>query len=262
MKITFIGYGNMAKAIAKGYKCRSQDQVAAAAPSLQDEMSASGIRTYRNNYSAVIDADIVVLAVKPAQATAVLQEIAADLPKNSVLVSIAAGLNLAWLAQHCRPDQAIIRCMPNTPVAVGKGATALVAGSLVTDQQKQRVERLFADTGIQTWLDDEQHLNALTALSGSGPAYVFLFLEALIKAAEALGVPAELANTFATATLSGSIALLADSGLSPEQLRRAVTSPSGTTEAAILSLQNNGFETIIADAVRTAGRRAEEIIKT
>lgn len=259
MKISFIGFGNMARAIADSLLNNNELQLFAAAPSLPDKANPQGITTHFSNPAIVEQADIVIIAVKPDKVRTVLTEITAKLSRQCVVVSIAAGVTLEMLAETCPTGQAIVRGMPNTPIAVGKGATALMANSFVTAEQLSVINQLFQYSGITAWVTREDDINALTALSGSGPAYFFLFLEAIIAAARQMGIQDDVATSFALQTMSGASTLLEKSGLSPEQLRNKVTSPAGTTAAAIAMLQQNEFEALISKAMHAAFARAKEL---
>ena len=259
MKISFAGFGNMAQAIAESLRNNNQWQLFAAAPSLPDKANPQGISTHFSNSAIVEQADVVILSVKPDKVRSVLTEIKPKLSRQCVLVSIAAGITLEKLADACPAGQAIVRSMPNTPIAVGKGATALIANSFVSDEQISVVNQLFQCSGITAWVSKENDINAFTALSGSGPAYIFLFLEAMIAAARQLGIQDSVATSFALQTLSGTCALLETTGLSPEHLRNKVTSPAGTTAAAIAILQNNELEALISKAMHAAFTRAQEL---
>lgn len=259
MKISFIGYGNMARAIADSLRNHHELQLFAAAPSLPDKANPKGITTHFSNPAIVEQADVLIIAVKPDKVQNVLTELRSKLSKQCVVVSIAAGVTLEKLADACPNEQAIVRAMPNTPIAVGKGATALIGNPFVTNEQTALINQLFQCSGITAWVTDENDINALTALSGSGPAYCFLFLEAMIAAARQLGIEDSIATSFALQTMSGATALLEQSGLSPEHLRNKVTSPAGTTAAAIAILQDHEFEALISKAMHAAFTRAREL---
>ncbi|MFC3908540.1 pyrroline-5-carboxylate reductase [Legionella dresdenensis] len=258
MKVCFIGYGNMAQAIAAQLKQINSIELFASSPSLTPK-AESGITTHYDNKKFIHQAHIVILAVKPAKINQVVAEIVPLLSDRSVLLSLAAGITLKRLESLCGHQQAIVRAMPNTPVAVGCGATPLLANPHVTAEQKQWLETLFQSTGITTWVDDERLMNAYTAVSGSGPAYVFLYLEAMIATAEKLGIPPEQARDFSLQTLSGAVELLRKSNLSPQELRQQVTSPAGTTEAAIHFFEQHQFKQTITGAVKAACNRAVEL---
>lgn len=262
MKISFIGFGNMARAIARGLHQNPSLHLFAAAPSLPTGVDAHGVHTQTDNALIIEGADVVILAVKPDKVKSIIAEISPVLSRKSIILSIAAGISLAKLSQYCEEGQPIIRAMPNTPIAVKKGATALIANSYVSEEQKKQVEELFQGLSLTAWVTNETTMNTITALSGSGPAYVFLFIEALISAAKALGLDPVTAESFTLQTVSGALALLETTRLSACNLRKKVTSPAGTTAAAIAILQQRGFEELIASAINAAFQRAEQIDQT
>lgn len=257
--ICFTGFGNMASSIAQGLRQHGDYRIIATSPSLKPEINAEGIQTHHDNLAHLHEADVIILAVKPAKAVSVLQEISPKIPPHAVLVSIAAGISLATLKHECRPEQAIVRCMPNLPIAVGKGATPLMANPHVKAPQKLLVEQMFQCSGITTWIKNENDMNAWTALSGSGPAYLFLIMEAMAEAAVKLGLPAEEARAFTLQTVAGAAALAESSGMDPALLRKKVTSPAGTTAAAIAILQKHGLNNLLYDAMQAACNRAIEL---
>ena len=260
MNLRFIGFGNMARAIAQGLHNHSHNyQILATAPSLKKEITKEGIFTDSDNLAGLAEADLIVLAIKPAKMAEVLAQIKSKIPKNCLLISVAAGLSVDWLAQHCCEGQTIIRAMPNLPVTIKQGATPLFANSQVSQEQKRFAEELFLSSGIIAWVKDEIEIDSLTALSGSGPAYVFYFLEALIEAAKKLGLDEELAKDFTLQTVAGAVAMASDSDLGIAELRKKVTSPAGTTAAAIAILQELKLSELISKAVEAAHARAKEL---
>jgi pyrroline-5-carboxylate reductase len=258
MNISFIGFGNLAKSIARGLCNNNTHFLSAAAPSLTAGINKDTIHTHYLNKVVVKNADIIILAVKPAQMADVLKEIIPDLPPHSLLISVAAGLTLSWYADYCGAQQAIIRTMPNIPVSVGLGATPMIANKAVSSEQKKSAEFIFSTIGITTWIYEETQIDSFTALSGSGPAYVFLFLEAMIQAGVILGIEESTATTFALQTLNGALKLAQMSDLSLTQLRRQVTSPGGTTEAAIKVLEPLLDDLLLA-AMNAAKCRSSEL---
>lgn len=257
MKITFIGYGNMARALIQGFEKNPTLHIHTASPSLTTGQQGA-VFTHSDNKAAIAQADFVFLTVKPAKMAEVLHEIGQALPPQAVLLSVAAGVSLEFIQSFCRPQQAIIRCMPNLAHAVGQGATPLVANEALTPTQRQQVATLFEQAGMYAWVREDQ-LNAFTAVSGSGPAYVFLFIEALVNGAIQLGLDAEMARDFVRQTLRGAVTLWETSGLSAQALREKVTSPAGTTAAAIAVLQAQGFESLVESAMKAAFERAKEL---
>lgn len=259
MKISIIGYGNMAKALAHNLITQPDIQLAVSSPSLKKEQLPSGLITDFNNKAIIENADLVVLATKPFKVNEVLTEIGGHLPEQAVLLSVAAGISLEHLARYCPKTQAIVRSMPNTPIAVGKGVTALVANPQISEKQRQRVERLFNSGGYAFWIENEELLNPITALSGSGPAYVYLFLEALTEGSEKLGINRAQAEFIAKQTILGAIDLLNSTQSSPEALRQNVTSAGGTTAAALDVLQKGQFKQLLESALQKASERAQEL---
>lgn len=259
MKIAFIGFGNMAKAIATPLQANPQYVLWAAAPSLPVAYVEQGVSTHPDNLAVLERADIVILAVKPAQMHAVLTQIRDAIPAQALVVSVAAGITVAWLTKHCRKAQAIVRCMPNIAVAVAQGATPLIANQHVQAVQKHDIETLFRHMGIVTWVNDENDIDRLTALSGSGPAYVFLFLEALIHGAQALGLDYATARTFALQTLRGAHDLAYQQVMAIDLLREQVTSKKGTTAAALDILEKADFQSAVQAAMQAAFTRAQEL---
>lgn len=205
---------------------------------------------------------VMVLAVKPQVLDAVSASLTHAVTSETLILSIAAGKTLATLAKpFAAAPLAIIRAMPNTPAAIGQGITVACANAHVTDRQRALATALLSAIGQVAWIDDERHMDAVTAVSGSGPAYVFLLTEALTKAGIAQGLPADLAAQLARATVAGSGALLASRSQDPADLRRAVTSPGGTTQAAldILMRDGSGLEALLADAVAAATARSRAL---
>ncbi|RUR19266.1 pyrroline-5-carboxylate reductase [Legionella sp. km535] len=258
MKISFIGFGNMAKAIARGLSQQESWSLSAASPSLTTGMNQEGIHTHHDNKEVVNNADVIILAVKPTQMSTVLKEITPLIPQNCLLISVAAGLSLSWFAQYCASSQALIRTMPNTPASIGLAATPMIANEATTNEQKQWAELIFSKIGLTTWAINEDEMDTYTALSGSGPAYVFLFMEAMIDAAVNLGLDPQSAKTFALQTFTGAVNLAHNNDLSLSQLRTRVTSPGGTTAAAVNILQEQ-LHTLVFKAMSAAKQRAHEL---
>jgi pyrroline-5-carboxylate reductase len=203
--------------------------------------------------------DAVVFAVKPQIVDAVLPSYRRWAYPGTLFVSIVAGKTLDGLARHLGPA-AIVRTMPNTPAAIGRGITAACANPLVSSEQRQLCNRLLAAIGESAWVEDEALIDAVTAVSGSGPAYVFLMIEALARAGEAEGLPPALALQLARATIAGSGELAHMSEESPAQLRENVTSPGGTTRAALdVLMAENGLEALIKRAVAAAAARSRQL---
>ncbi|KTD43724.1 pyrroline-5-carboxylate reductase [Legionella quateirensis] len=260
MKISFIGFGNMAKAIARGLSQQDSFSLSAASPSLTIGINQEGIQTHHDNKEVIKNADIIILAVKPMLMSTVLKEITPLIPQHSLLITVAAGLSLSWFTQYCNRNQAIIRTMPNTPASIGLAATPMIANDATTEQQKQWAELIFSKIGLITWAFNEDEMDTYTALSGSGPAYVFLFMEAMIDAAVNLGLDPHIAKTFTLQTFTGAVNLAHNSDLSLSQLRRKVTSPGGTTAAAV-GILDEQLNTLVLAAMNAAKQRAHELGK-
>lgn len=257
MNVCFIGFGNMAKAIAKGILKQRDIVIHACAPSLREGQTSDGIHTHQDNNAVLDEMELVILAVKPHQISTVLPSL--SLNPKSVLVSIAAGATLDQLQSFLPPQQPIVRTMPNTPLAVGYGATQLVANPECSQTQRQLVERLFANSGIYIWLEDEEKIDAFTGLSGSGPAYIFYILEALIEGGEQLGIPTKAARQFAEQTMLGALQLSIQTGKPLQQLRKEVTSPGGATAEAIAEFDCQNLKSIIAAAMAASCRKAKQL---
>lgn len=203
--------------------------------------------------------DAVILAVKPQMMDAALPAYR-RFADSAVFVSIAAGKPIAYFEKHLGAGAAIVRAMPNTPAAVGRGISVCIGNAAVTDAQKDLAQRLLSAVGEVTWTNDESHMDAVTAVSGSGPAYVFLLTEALAAAGMAQGLPQDLAVRLARSTVAGSGELMRQSFESAEQLRRNVTSPKGTTEAALdVLMAEGGLVQLLGTAVDAATRRSREL---
>jgi pyrroline-5-carboxylate reductase len=258
MNISFIGYGNMAKAIARGLSQQGAYSLSAAAPSLSAGMNEEQIHTHYDNKAIIKEAEIIILAVKPGKMSLILKEITPFLPSDCLLISVAAGLSLSWFAKHCRANQPLIRTMPNTPASIGLAATPMIANQFVSSEQKQQAEFIFSQIGITTWAKNEEDMDTFTALSGSGPAYVFSFLEAMIDAAVSLGLDETVAKKFALQTFNGALKLAQNDDLGLIQLRTKVTSPGGTTAAA-LSIMHEQLNALTLAAMSAAKRRAHEL---
>lgn len=218
-----------------------------------------GIATSDDNAQTCMGAEVVVLAVKPQILREVAQGIACHLGHCPVVVSIAAGIPISALQSWLNGYQAIVRSMPNTPALVGVGASGLYATPQVSTEQRSRVEDIFTAVGSAVWLAKEQEIDAVTALSGSGPAYFFLFMEAMESAGIALGLEPKTARQLTLQTALGAATMAAQSNVDNAELRRRVTSPGGTTERAILSFQQGGLGRLVEAAMAAANERAGEM---
>jgi pyrroline-5-carboxylate reductase len=263
--IAFIGGGNMARSLIGGLlktgvpaaSLRVAEPMAQARESLGRDF---GVATFDDNRLAAADAGVLVLAVKPQVMPAIHQQLRDTLQRNRpLLISIAAGVRIDQLERWFGNLLPIVRCMPNTPALIGAGATGLCANLRVTPQQREQAQHILDAVGITRWIDDEALMDTVTALSGSGPAYFFAFVEALEEAAVAQGLPRETARILATQTCLGAGRMLAESNEAPATLRQRVTSPHGTTQAALESLGADQFARIVARAVAAATRRGAEL---
>ena len=263
--LCFIGGGNMAGSLINGLiadgwdpaSIRVSDTDSAKLDRLAERFQ---VQTTGDNNNAVTDADVVVLAVKPQVMEAVVRDIAPRVAERQpLIVSIAAGITEPTLRHWLGADMAIVRCMPNTPAMVRSGATALYANPQVSDEQRSIAESILRAVGIVIWVDDEAMMDAVTALSGSGPAYLFLFIEALQEAGRELGISDETAYLLALQTAFGAAKMALESDEHAATLRQRVTSPGGTTERAINTLHEGGFRELVSRALQAAAERSREL---
>jgi pyrroline-5-carboxylate reductase len=266
-KIGFIGGGNMASSLISGLIASGHspeylwvsdinpDTLQALAQNLKVNTSAS-------NDTVINEVDVVVFAVKPQTLSAVAKSAAAVIQeKKSLIVSIAAGISQQSLSEWLGADIAIVRCMPNTPALVLTGATALHANAKVSAEQRSLAENIMRSVGIALWVKEESELDAVTAVSGSGPAYYFLLMEAMEKTAIELGLTEETARLLVQQTALGAAKIALESSESPEQLRKRVTSPGGTTQQAISTFEQGGFTELVSKALHAARDRSIEMSK-
>jgi pyrroline-5-carboxylate reductase len=261
--IVLVGAGKMGAAMLDGWIGLGLDpaHVAVIEPQPSPAIAALAARGLKLNpdRQVVRDPAVVVIAVKPQVAAEVVPALAPLVGRSSAVVSIMAGQTLASL-ERALPGTAIIRTMPNTPAAIGRGITVAVANARVAPHQRDLAHRLLAAIGTVEWVADEALIDAVTAVSGSGPAYVFLLAETLAQAGAAAGLPADLAGRLARATVAGSGELLHRSPLDPQTLRRNVASPGGTTAAALEVLMGqDGLAPLMQRAVAAATRRSREL---
>lgn len=265
MKMTFIGGGNMASALIAGLAGKLTDganiHVVDPSAAQRDTLAARfGVSTAETIDSAVAASDVIVLAVKPQQ----MREVAAALlPQltgaRALIVSIAAGIRSADLARWLGGYSAIVRTMPNTPALIGQGVTGMVAMDGVSEQQKSVADTIMKAVGATVWLDREELIDPVTAVSGSGPAYVFYFIEAMQQAALEMGLSAEQGKELALATFVGAAQLAVQSPDPVSVLRERVTSKGGTTYAALTSMEGAGVKQAIIDAMKAAAARGREL---
>ena len=263
--LCFIGGGNMARSligglIADGWpanRIRVADVDAEALARLAERF---GIATGTDNRAAAADADILVLAVKPQVMHPVASDLAAaETKRPQLIISIAAGIRSSDLDRWLGGNNAVVRCMPNTPALVQSGATALFANARVDSEQRDLAESILRAVGLTLWLDDEQQMDAVTALSGSGPAYFLLVMEALQAAGERLGLPADTARLLTLQTAFGAAKMALESAEDAGTLRRQVTSPGGTTERAIQVMEDGLLRDLMARALSAACERSREL---
>ncbi|MEQ8690619.1 MAG: pyrroline-5-carboxylate reductase [Pseudomonadales bacterium] len=259
-RVTFIGAGNMAMSLASGLCAGQTPPVITVADPMQAQLDAYAnlpITTETDNQQAVTDADVVVLAVKPQIAGKVFSNL--SLAPNQLLISIAAGIPLSALATWTAPDQPIVRCMPNTPALLGAGMSALFANEFCSQQQRQQAEAILMAAGKTLWVEQETELDAVTAVSGSGPAYFFQLMESMIEAGVELGLSQATATQLTLQTAYGAALMANQTSDSPATLRANVTSPGGTTQAALEYMHAQGLPQIIRTALARAAQRSEQL---
>ncbi|MEA9564626.1 MULTISPECIES: pyrroline-5-carboxylate reductase [Xanthomonas] len=264
-RIAFIGGGNMARSLIAGLIRQGVPaaslRVAEPVEELRTGLSRDfGVQAVADARDAADGAATWVLAVKPQVMPSVCAQLAAlAQAQQPLLLSIAAGITATQLQRWCGGDTAVVRAMPNTPALLGAGVTGLYATARVSDAQRMQATQLLESAGVTVWIDDEAQMDAVTAVSGSGPAYVFLLAEAMEAAAQAQGLPADTARTLVLQTLLGASRMLTESGEAPQVLRGRVTSPNGTTQAAIETFQAGGFEALTARAIAAATERGRSL---
>ncbi len=266
-KIGFIGAGNMAYSLIGGLTSTgvAGENIWVSDPNAEQTAQLAKqfkLNIAQNNSELVKAVDVVVLAVKPQQLSAVCQEIS-EHAQAPLFISIAAGVLCQdierWLGSQSGKELALVRCMPNTPALVQSGATALFANAQVSDEQRILAESILRAVGLTLWLEQEEDMHAVTALSGSGPAYIFLVIEALEKAGVQLGLDEKTAHFLALQTAFGASKMALESEDSAEVLRTKVTSPGGTTERAIGILQDGQLEALFLKALQGAQTRSREL---
>jgi pyrroline-5-carboxylate reductase len=262
--IGFIGAGNMGKAIIKGILSVGQatpEEIFvydSYQPSLENIQRELGVSVTLSENEVVQKANIIILAVKPNVIDEVLNKIKEDITKDKVLVSIAAGTSIEKLSANLPNGTKIVRVMPNTPALVGYGMSAISCNLHVTEEEKQDLVSIFNSFG-KAELISESLMDAVTGLSGSGPAYVYLFIEALADGAVFQGMSRESAYKFAAQTVLGSAQMVLQTGKHPGELKDMVSSPGGTTIAAVKSLENDGFRSAVINAVNAAAEKSRNM---
>lgn len=253
-----MGEALLAGALGSGWSVDDVVVTEPAAARAADLTARYGVRCTAGNAEAVRDVDTIVVALKPKDVGGVLAEIAAALTPGTLLVSVAAGLPCAFYEQRLPAGTAVVRVMPNTPAVIGKGASAISPGTSATEAHLVRVERILARTGLVVRAA-EKDLDAVTAISGSGPAYVFYVVDALAEAGVLLGLTRDRARQLAVATVAGAAALLEETGEHPVVLRERVSSPGGTTVAALRELDAHGVRAGFLAAAEAARDRSREL---
>lgn len=261
--LLLVGGGKMGMALLHGWLHAglSETQIMVQEPTPSEALSATGVRI--NPDAATVAAhppQIIVLAVKPQMIETVLPPLAAALPEQAMVLSLMAGVPIKTLSAMLGGTVACVRTMPNTPASIGRGMTALFADTHVSAAQKEAAAALLEAVGQTVWLEDEKMMDAVTAISGSGPAYVFHLVEALAASAQALGLPQDMAVQLAEQTVIGAATMLDEDAADAAQLRRNVTSPGGTTEAALDVLMSEaGLNNLMRQATQAAAQRSQEL---
>ena len=265
-KVGFIGCGNMGGALIKGFV--SSEQVASKDIYVTDKNKEKvELLAHEYGVASCVDAkelakavDFIILAVKPDMIAVVLEEVGADIIKNKILISIAAGVTIKSIKKSIGLDCRVVRVMPNTPALVGEGLSAICYGDSIKDEEKHFIKQLFKSVGKVVEIE-EKHMNAITALSGSSPAYVFMFIEAMADAAVRMGITRDMAFAVAAQTVLGAAKMVLETGKHPGQLKDMVCSPSGTTIEAVYQLEKRGFRGTIMKAMGECFEKAEEMSK-
>jgi pyrroline-5-carboxylate reductase len=264
MNLGFVGGGNVATALISGISqsplppefIHVSDPDEAARRRLEEQFPVTG---FTSTEEAVQTAHAVVLAVKPQVMPQVLDELAGKLETEQLVISVAAGITLSRISAVLGSGQPMVRCMPNTPALIGKGITGMCAGAACSEHHRQFAERVLAAAGATVWVEDEALMDVVTAVSGSGPAYFYYLIEALTEAGEALGLSPAVAADLALHTARGAGDLAMQSGMGIASLRRDVTTPGGTTEAALDQFSALGFKQMVHKAVQAATERGRKL---
>lgn len=263
-RVGFLGAGNMAGALIKGLLASGAiDASRVWASDVTPERLAAleklhGVRVTTDNHAMVREVDVLVLSVKPQVITKVMRAIAPDVRSDTLVISVAAGVPISVLEAHLPDETRVVRSMPNTPAIVGAGATAIAAGTHATDEDLRTARALFEAVGRVVSLEEAQ-LDAVTGLSGSGPAYVMLMIEALADGGVKVGLHRDTALLLAAQTVYGSAKLLLETGEHPGRLKDMVTSPGGTAIAGLHTLESGALRKTLIDAVESATKRAAEL---
>lgn len=265
-RLAFIGGGNMAKSligglIDKGFSSRCISVSDPVEKNLDQFNRKFGIATTSDNSIAAKDVDLIVLCVKPQILESVCRELQASLNQTPPAISIAAGIPLSLLMDWLGEDTPIIRCMPNTPALVQSGAAGMFANEKVDEKLRNLAEEIFDAVGLCCWLEKEEDIDLVTAVSGSGPAYFFLFMEAMEKVAIDLGLDQEISRKLIIQTVLGAAKMAAESDMNPSELRSCVTSPGGTTEKAVNAFLEGDIMGLFNKAMNKALERATKMAK-
>lgn len=263
MRICFIGGGNMATAMISGISKAAQAtewiHVSEPNPQARERLEAAyPVKCFESAVQAASNADAIILAVKPQIMPIVLRELGGAVSPGQLIISIAAGITIATI-QRSLGEAPVIRVMPNTPALIGKGISGMYATPGCSNRDRGIAEQLLSATGESIWVEEENLIDVVTAVSGSGPAYYFLLTEALREAGETLGLKAEAASSLAIHTAHGAGAMAFGSDVDIAELRKRVTSPGGTTQAALESFESDDFKKVVLRAVKAAASRADEL---
>lgn len=263
MNITFIGGGNMAAALIggmlqQGFTKSQINVVEISAENRKKIKHTFDINAVMELIAGVLDSDVIILAVKPQQLKELARELA-PLLKNQMIISIAAGIRATDISRWLGGHQCVVRAMPNTPALVQAGVTGLYALPAVNVQERKNAETILAAVGTVLWVEQEEMLHTITAISGSGPAYIFYFIEAMQQAGKELGLDADQARQLSLQTFSGAVKLASQSDDDVAELRARVTSKGGTTQQAIQAMEKNDIKRHIISAIHAASTRSKEL---
>ena len=267
VKLAFIGGGNMASSLIGGLVADHVDPKQISVADINDNQRENlaaryGVSTSADNQAIAADADVVILAIKPQQLKAVSEGLAPTIQQNnSLVVSIAAGIRSEDINKWLGGNAAVVRAMPNTPALVQTGATALFGNAQVSSKQRDLAESILRAAGLTLWVEDESQMDAVTALSGSGPAYFFRIMEAIESAGVELGLTKETAHLLTLQTALGAAKMALESHESVANLREQVTSPGGTTEQGLAAMEKHNIDAVFSDVLKAARSRSEELAK-
>jgi pyrroline-5-carboxylate reductase len=264
MKIAFIGGGNMGEAILSAILDKGLSPPQDISVSDIKEIRCQhleqqyGVVVMSDNQAVVGRGEVVVLAIKPQNLAEVMAELSGRLKSNQLVLSIIAGISIDTLCRGLNHNR-LTRAMPNTPAQIGEGISVWTATAEVTEKQREWASSILGAIGKEIYVDDEKYIDMATAVSGSGPAYFFFFVEALVEAAVNIGLPRDVAQELVLQTMLGSGHLIQKSGKQPAELRRIVTTPGGTTAEALLELEKGGFSSLLRHAVSVAYNKAKRL---